>query len=99
MKGIVLDSRGDLDIIPRRTSEGLSGLYTGETTIQDTTIVVGLNQGELKSDPLLGPNLNRYIRSRASYNRIERALKIHLERAGLRFSAVSELLSLNLKRI
>lgn len=86
MKGIMLDESGDLLIKARAEPDGkLTGLVIDETLIQDAAIVLGMNQGELKEDPALGPNLIRFIRSQASKEKIEKQMQIHLQRAGLNY--------------
>jgi len=98
-RGILIDDDNELVIIPRRDSSGkiTGGLVIGDTILQDTAIVLGLNQGELKEDPLLGPNLTALIRSKADKVKIERAIKVHLERAGIDYQQVKN--SISLKRI
>lgn len=100
MRGIMLDENGDLLIRPHRQPDGkLSGLVLDETPVQDTAIVLEMNQGELKEDPVLGPNLIRYLRSRVDKTRIKKQIQVHLGRAGIDYNEVSEQLKLNLKTI
>lgn len=100
MKGIILDGKGDLLIRPRLQTDGkLSGLVLDDTLIQDSAIVLEMNQGELKEDPVLGPNLLRYLRSHADKTRIQKQIQVHLSRAGIDYNKVSEQLELNLKTI
>lgn len=82
MKGIMLDDSGDLLI--------QQGLTLGDTTIQCAAIVLGMNQGEWKEDPALGPNLLRYIRSSANRAKIEKQIRLHLERAGVDYDELEE---------
>lgn len=83
MKGIMLDDNGDILIRPRDEPDGkiASGLVIDDTLIQSAAIVLGMNQGEMKEDPALGPNLLRYIRSSANRAKIEKQMQIHLQRA------------------
>nr|DAV31861.1 MAG TPA: Pvc1, Pvc9, Pvc11, Pvc12, Pvc4, Photorhabdus asymbiotica, PVC, contractile.5A [Caudoviricetes sp.] len=100
MKGIILDGKGDLLIRPRLQTDGkLSGLVLDDTLIQDSAIVLEMNQGELKEDPVLGPNLLRYLRSHADKAQIQKQIQVHLSRAGIDYNKVSEQLELNLKTI
>lgn len=100
MKGIILDGKGDLLIRSRKQTDGkLSGLVLDDTLIQDSAIVLEMNQGELKEDPILGPNLLRYLRSHVDKARIQKQIQVHLSRAGIDFNKVSEQLKLNLKTI
>lgn len=100
MKGMMLDENGDLLIRPRRQPDGkLSGLVIDETLIQDSATVLEMNQGELKEDPVLGPNLLRYLRSHADKPRIQKQIQVHLSRAGIDYNKVSEQIKLNLTKI
>lgn len=98
MKGMMLDENGDLMIRPRKLADGkLTGLVLDDTLIQDSVIVLEMNQGELKEDPVLGPNLLRYLRSKADRARIQKQIQVHLSRAGIDYNKVAEQLKLNLK--
>ena len=67
MKGILLADNGDLAIKPVLERDGIrSGIIIGGSEIQNAYIVLGMNQGELKEDPLIGPNLLRFIRAKAT---------------------------------
>ena len=85
MKGIMLDDNGDLLVRPRAEPDGKlkSGFVIGDTLIQSSAIVLELNQGELKEDPALGPNLIRFIRGAANKTKIEKQMQIHLKRVGI----------------
>jgi cobalamin biosynthesis protein CbiG len=98
-RGILTDTDNDLAVIPRRNSAGkiTGGLVIADTILQNTAIVLGMNQGELKEDPLLGPGLLRLIRSKADRVKIERAIKVHLERAGIDYRQVKNSIILKLK--
>lgn len=98
MKGILLDSLGDIQIAPRKLADSkLTGLMIGDTLIQNASIVLELNQGELKEDPLLGPNLQRFIRGKVSRQAVERQIKIHLSRAGVDYEELKDKMKINLK--
>lgn len=97
---MMLDENGDLMIRTRRLPDGkLSGLVLDDTLIQDSAIVLEMNQGEWKEDPVLGPNLLRYLRSHADRPRIQKQMQVHLSRAGIDYNQVMEQLKLNLKTI
>lgn len=96
----MLDDNGDLMIRPRKLSDGkLSGLILNDTLIQDSAIVLEMNQGEWKEDPVLGPSLLRYLRSHADRSRIQKQIQVHLSCAGIDYNQVTEQLKLNLKTI
>ena len=98
MKGILLDNTGDLLVQPRAQPDGkLSGVVINETLVQDSAIVLGLNQGEYKEDAALGPNLLRFIRSRADKARTEKQIQIHLKRAGLDYDELKNKINIHLK--
>lgn len=87
---ILLNATDDLEIEVRRDTAGkiTQGIVLGQTMIQDTYIVLKLHQGELKEDPVLGPNLITFIRSAKNKVAIEKQLKIHLTRAGIDYQRV-----------
>lgn len=87
MKGLILTTDGDLNVISKH-------LIVGDTLLQDASIVVQLKQGELKEDPLLGPNLLRLLRGKANKNETERLVKIHLSRAGISYEEVKSKLEI-----
>ena len=101
MKGIMLDTNGDLMIRPRKLSDGKlsGGVVLDDTLVQDAAIVLEMNQGEWKEDPVLGPSLLRYLRSHADRSRIQKQIQVHLSRAGIDYNQVAEQLKLNLKMI
>lgn len=55
-------------------------LVIGDSNEQDVLVILQLNQGELKSDPLLGPNLTQQIRANRSRAQIQKRVRMHLER-------------------
>lgn len=97
MKGILLDTNGDIAIVPHRAKDGkLTGFSLGDTLVQNAAIVLELNQGELKEDPVLGVNLIRYIRSKANKTAIEKQMKIHLKRAGIEYSELVDRINIEI---
>ena len=66
-------------------------LVIGESTLQDVGIIARLNKGDLKSDPLLGPNLIELIHSNASRDEIVQRLRLHLERDGKNYEDLEAL--------
>lgn len=87
MKGLVVTTDGDLNVTGRH-------LVVGDTLLQDASVVLQLKQGELKEDPLLGPNLLRLLRGKADKTEIERLVKIHLSRAGISYEDVKSKLEI-----
>lgn len=66
-----------------------------ESLTQDITILLGLNQGELKSDPLLGPGLIRLINSNVSDDELKAKIKLHLQRDNKNYEAIKDYITLN----
>ena len=93
MKGLLLDKDGDIRIAPHTATDGFA---VGDTLIQNAAIVLELNQGELKEDPVLGANLIRYIRSKANKTVIEKQMKVHLKRAGIDYSELVDKINIEI---
>ncbi len=53
----------------------------GDGLEQEVATLLNLNQGELKNNPLLGPNLNAQLKG-SSREQLERKVKLHLEMDG-----------------
>lgn len=97
MKGLLLDKDGDIRIVPHKETDGkLTGFVVGDTLIQNAAIVLELNQGELKEDPVLGANLIRYIRSKADRTAIEKQMKIHLKRVGIDYAELVDKINIEI---
>jgi hypothetical protein len=74
---ILLDENGD-DLIK-------NGDYAvGDGVQDDCVIILKLNKGALKSDPLLGPNLVSMTNGKNTKSDMEQAVRISLERDGKR---------------
>ncbi len=69
----MLDDNDDLVI-------GGVDFVIGDSLDQDVSTIIRLNQGDLKSDPILGPNLYQMINSNATKGEIRAKIKLHLER-------------------
>lgn len=52
----------------------------GDSTLDDCNIILKLNTGSLKSDPILAPNLIKMINSNISPTQIKQEIKLHLNR-------------------
>jgi hypothetical protein len=87
MKGILLGADGDLEVIN-------GTLKFGDTTLQEVGLLLSLNQGELKTDPILGPNLVEKIRSNASRMSLQTIIKKHLKRDNKDFDEVKDYLQI-----
>ena len=89
MNDILLDSNDDLLFVN-------GDFALGESTDQEVGILLRLNPGELKEDPLLGPGLIRLIHSEATEADIKRLVKLHLARDGKSYEELQERIRLQL---
>jgi hypothetical protein len=92
MRGIMLSADNDLEINVQRDSNGLitSGLVIGERKIQDAYVVLNINQGELKEDPIAGANLLRYIRGKEDRFKIKTVIETSLRRVGVELDDIKQ---------
>ncbi len=67
---------------------------TGDSTMQEVGIILRLNPGELKSDPVLGPALIRFIKSDADEDVVRQVARLHLERDGKNYDDIKEQIKL-----
>lgn len=71
MKDILLDEHNDLKL--------LNGDFdSGESEMQEVTLILQSVQGEWKEHPIMGPNLYQYIKAKTDKIAIERQMRIHL---------------------
>lgn len=87
-KDILLNSENDLDILN-------GDLVIGESLLQEVAIITKLKSGELKSDPILGPNLIQLLKSKASKSEIEQRLRVHLEIDGKDYNDIKKFIEVN----
>lgn len=88
-KDILLNEIDDLQI--------LNGDFAiGESELQDVGIILRLRQGELKSDPILGANLQHFMKSKYDRVSLEKRVKIHLERDGKNYDQIKNKIKLNI---
>jgi len=85
---ILLDANDDLLITN-------GDLTIGDSVTQEIGILLRLSQGDLKSDPLLGPNLVRMINGKESKTEARTAVKLHLARDGKDYEDVKSIISIN----
>jgi hypothetical protein len=87
---IMLDNTDDLQIV--------NGDFTfGESLLQEVGIIIRLHSGDLKSDPVLGPNLIQLIHTKKDEQEIEERLRLHLQRDNKSYDDVKKVLHLKLK--
>lgn len=70
-KGILLTAENNLLIISRR-------LIVGDSRMQEVALILQMNQGEQKFEPVLGANLIQYSKTKIKNFDIENRVKIHL---------------------
>lgn len=69
----------------------------GSSLTQDVGIILRLNQGELKSDPLLGANLIKYVNSNIDEVDLQTVVKLHLQRDGKDYEEIKNYITLKKK--
>ena len=87
MSDILLDENDDLLI---RDGD----FVIGQSQTQEVGLILRMNPGELKEDPLLGPALIRLIHSNASGADVKRITKLHLERDGKDYEQLKQQIQL-----
>uniref|UniRef100_UPI0039A41360 hypothetical protein n=1 Tax=Ornithobacterium rhinotracheale TaxID=28251 RepID=UPI0039A41360 len=87
MRDVLLDKQGDLEFLN-------GDFFAGESTLQEVGILLQLNQGALKSDPLCGVNMFKYLKGKGSRVEMEKQLKIQLERDGKNYEDIKKHLKL-----
>jgi phage baseplate assembly protein W len=91
MEDILLDDNDDLII-----EDG--DFKLGDSLTQDVGIILRLNQGELKSDPLLGAGIIRLINSSIDDDELQTRIKLHLQRDGKDYEDIKKYITLNTRR-
>jgi hypothetical protein len=84
-KAILLDENNDLKIVNRR-------LQLGTTMMQEVGVIIQMNQGELKFDPMLGANLVTEMRGVPNAHRIESIIDTQLALDGKDYDQVKDLI-------
>ncbi|MFY0714133.1 hypothetical protein J1D01_10680 [Seonamhaeicola sp. NFXS20] len=67
----------------------------GESLTQDVGLILRMNQGELKEDPLLGANLIQMVKSNVDDDELQTRVKLHLQRDGKDYEALKNYIKLN----
>lgn len=66
----------------------------GDSTLKEVQSIAELNQGEVRSFPLIGPNLVMMINSNSSRQEIEDRLAQHLKLDGLNYQKLKRHISI-----
>lgn len=99
MRGLLLDNNNEIQIKKRTDSEGMvSGFVIGDTLLQNASLVLGMNQGELKEDPVVGASLLKRIRSKSDQSQNKRIIEISLSRVGISFNDIEKLVQLQINK-
>lgn len=83
MMDILLNSDNDLSF-----SDG--DLAVGNSTLQEVEIILELNQGELKSFPILGASLIQLLKSKEKHALMEERVRVHLALDGKDYHTMKE---------
>lgn len=74
-------------------------LAIGDCLTQEVGIILRLNPGELKSDPLLGPGLIRLTNSKVNDTELQTLVKLHLARDGKNYDDIKNLMAIKANRL
>jgi len=99
MKGILLDKNNDFLIKVRTEKDGkISGLVAGDNAVQCAGLVLQMNQGELKEDPIVGANLLRNMRGKLNRDKLKNQVETAIIRANIRIEDVKNELEILINR-
>lgn len=87
-KDILLDDNDDV-----RIENG--DFVIGDSLDQEVGLILRLNKGELKEDPIVGCDLIRLIHSNISESELKQIIKIQLARDGKSYEELKERIILN----
>lgn len=87
-KDIILDENNDIQILN-------GDFQIGESELQEVEIILKLRQGELKNDPILGANIQHFMKGKYDRVAIEKRVKINLERDGKNYDQIKNKLKFN----
>lgn len=88
-KDILLDEDGDLLIVN-------GDFVIGDTLTQEVAILLQLNKGELKEDPVLGTDLLKKLHSNISKAELQQILKIQFARDNKDYNDLKEKIQLRI---
>lgn len=85
-KGILLSDDSDIKIKPVLNSDGLivSGLTVGESVYQQQTLLLVLNKGEIKENPMVGVGISDYILDDVGNDSITQEISAQFTNDGMR---------------
>lgn len=85
---ILITENNDLEIIAGNFS-------IGDSLLQEVGFILQSQQGNWKSDPLVGANMVELIKGKHNRTAIEKRIKIQLERDNKDYDTIKKLLKLN----
>ena len=88
MMDILITENNDLEIIAGNFS-------IGDSLLQEVGFILQSQQGNWKSDPLVGANMVELIKGKHNRTAIEKRIKIQLERDNKDYDTIKKLLKLN----
>jgi hypothetical protein len=86
-KDILLDDTDDIAIIN-------GDFFVDESTLQEVGIILRLNSGELKSDPVLAPNLIQLVKADANDQEFEERVRLFLKRDNKNYDDIKKLINI-----
>lgn len=88
-KDILLNENNEIQILN-------GDFLIGESEFQEVEIILKLRQGELKPDPILGANIQHFMKGKYDRIAIEKRVKINLERDGKNYDQIKNKLKFNI---
>ena len=83
---ILLNENDDFNIID-------GDFVIGESILQEVGIILRLNSGDLKSDPVLAPSLVQLVNSAENRQEFEERVRIHLKRDNKNYNEIKGLIT------
>lgn len=84
---ILLDDSDDLNIVN-------GDFVIGESTLQEVGIILRLNSGELRNDPVLAPNLIQLVNSTSNDQEFEERVRLFLRRDNKNYEDIKKLINI-----
>ena len=84
---ILLDDSDDLNIVN-------GDFVIGESTLQEVGIILRLNSGELRNDPVLAPNLIQLVNSSSKDQEFEERVRLFLRRDNKNYEDIKKLINI-----
>ncbi len=82
-KGILLDDNYEVLITNK-------SMVVGSSVMQEVAVILSMNQGDQKFNPVLGPNLIQLKKSKASKFDIQQRVRVHLAKDGKDYAQIKD---------